>query len=110
LDFHGKITFYTYEDLDDKNDFSVDFDAFFVYGKLDKIELVDFQKYESRKIRNKEWQKNFNKKYNCPKRKIKLFISKYSVWRFFWRTIGKLLYIITKKLNDLQYIINRHFL
>lgn len=113
LDFHGKITFYTYEDLDDKNDFTVDFDAFFVYGKLDKIQLVDFQKYESRKIRNEKWQEKleiFNKKYNCPTRKIKLFLSKYSGWRFFWRKIGTLLYIITKNLNSLQYIINRHFL
>jgi len=40
VDYHGVITFYTSFEYTEKEDMWVEFAAYFIYGKLDKIELV----------------------------------------------------------------------
>jgi hypothetical protein len=110
LDYHGVITFYTYEELDEDNDFSVDFDAYFVYGKLDKIVLKEFKTYKSRKKESKKWEEEFKAKYNHPIYKFKRFLSKYLGWSWFFKKISFLLYKTSSGLNTIQYFINRKLL
>ena len=71
IDFHGKITFYETFDLNDQEDVWVDFDAYFIYGKLDKLELAKVEKYENRKIKMNKWEEEHQKKINSFPYKLK---------------------------------------
>jgi hypothetical protein len=50
VDFHGKITLYDTFELSEEEQIWVDFVAYFIYGKLDKIELLTTKKYKSNKF------------------------------------------------------------
>lgn len=110
VDFHGKIRFYTYEELNDELDFSIDFDAYFVYGKLDKIEMVEYKTYPSRKIGLEDWKNEMKRKQNCPIFKIKKFLSKYTGWNWIWRKVSDSLYYISRFFSKCQHFILRTFL
>ena len=59
--FHGKITFYEILKFSETEDIWVDFDAYFIYGKLDKINLVKTEKIESRLLKNEKYFEELNK-------------------------------------------------
>lgn len=71
VNYHGTIRFYELFDLNEEEDIWVEFDAHFVYGKLDKIELANTQKHESRKIKMNRWKEEDQKKINSFKYKLK---------------------------------------
>ncbi len=71
VNYHGTIRFYDLFDLNEKEDIWVEFDAHFVYGKLDKIELAKTEKQECRKIRYNQWEEEYQKKINSFKYKLK---------------------------------------
>jgi hypothetical protein len=71
VNYHGTIRFYELFDLSEEEDIWVEFDAHFVYGKLDKIELANTQKHESRKIKMNRWKEEDQKKINSFKYKLK---------------------------------------
>jgi hypothetical protein len=71
VEYHGKITFYETFDFNEQEDIWVDFDAYFVYGKLDKIELAKVEKYENRKIKMNKWEEEYQKKINSFPYKLK---------------------------------------
>ena len=107
VDFHGKIRFYAYEDFDDENDFWLEFEAFFVYGKLDKIELKEFRKETSRKITNEETRKFLEKERTHPWNVFKRYAA-YIGWRWFWRKVANLFYKLSSVCSKIQMFVIRH--
>lgn len=71
VEYHGTIRFYELFDLNEEQDIWVEFDAHFIYGKLDKIELAKTEKQECRKIRTDQWEKEYKEKINSLSYKSK---------------------------------------
>jgi hypothetical protein len=86
LDFHGKITFYELFEVSEEEDVWVDFEAFFIYGKLDKINLIKIEKQKGRKVKLKEWAEEDKKKTNSLTFKLK----KYSGYFMSLRKLARL--------------------
>jgi hypothetical protein len=108
-DYHGKIQFYTYDDYDEENDYWVEFDAYFVYGKLDKIELSKFKKEASRSISNQKWQEEYKKEQKHPWNVFKRYAS-YVGWKWFWRKTSSIFYNLSRACTSVQYFIIKKFL
>ena len=106
VDFHGKITFYETLDLNDQESIWVDFDAYFVYGKLDKLELAKVEKYENRKIKMDEYWKTYESKKN----KLSYKLKKYSGWFWLWKKIEKGCYSMSRFFDIIRYAIIRNIL
>lgn len=106
VDFHGKVTFYETLDLNDQESIWVDFDAYFIYGKLDKIELAKVEKYENRKIKMDEYWKTYESKQNSLSYKLK----KYSGWFWSWKKVEKFCYSVSRSIDSIRYFIIRNFL
>jgi hypothetical protein len=102
VDYHGKITFYDTIDLNDQESVWVDFVAYFIYGKLDKLELAKVEKYENRKLNMDEYWKTYESKKNSFSYKLK----KYSGWFWIWNKIGKICYKFSKFFNNINTFIN----
>lgn len=109
LDFHGKIRFYTYETLNENEDFSIDYEAYFIYGKLDKIEMKSFEKFPSRKKDQDAFFKELERKENTPIKKLKKLIRPLG-WSFMWRKIAKALKFFSKSLDSAFYFIHSKIL
>jgi hypothetical protein len=108
-DYHGKIRFYTYDDYNEESDYWVEFDAYFVYGKLDKIELVNFKKEKARFISNKKWKEEYEKHQKHPWNVFKKYAS-YVGWKWFWRKVSSTFYNLSRGCTSVQYFIIRNFL
>jgi hypothetical protein len=107
-DFHASINFYHYgEQLNDDEDFMVDFIAHFIYGNLDRIELLKFEKFESRKITNEQWKLKMKEEAKKPWNRFKHYAN-YIGWRSFWRTIEKRIFTVEKAMGSLRMFILRH--
>lgn len=106
VDFHGKITFYETLDFSDEESIWVDFDAYFVYGKLDKLELAKVEKYENRKVKMDEYWKTYENKKNSFSYKLK----KYSGWFWVWKKIEKSCYSMSRFFDTIRYFIIRNIL
>ena len=106
VDFHGKIVFYETLDLNDEESIWVDFDAYFVYGKLDKLELAKVEKYENHKIKMDEYWKTYESKQNSFSYKLK----KYSGWFWLWKKIEKICYSLSRFFDTIRYYIIRNIL
>ena len=104
VDFHGKITFYETLDLNDEESIWVDFNAYFVYGKLDKLELAKVEKYENRKIKMDEYWKTYESKQNSFSYKLR----KYSGWFWAWNKIEKTCYSLSRFFDSIRYFIIRN--
>ena len=104
VDFHGKITFYETLDLNDQESMWVDFTAYFIYGKLDKIELSKVEKYENRKTKMDE----FWKKHEAEQNSIKYKIKKYSGWLWIWKKVGIICYKISSFFASINHFIIRN--
>ena len=104
VDFHGKITFYETFNFSDEEDIWVDFDAYFVYGKLDKLELAKVEKYENRKIKMDEYWKTYESKQNSFSYKLR----KYSGWFWSWKKIEKTCYSLSRFFDNIRYFIIKH--
>ena len=109
VNHHGTLTFYTYDEIDDDTSFWVEFKAYFVYGKLDKIEFVDFKLDKERKINNKKWEEEHKKRAKHPWNVFKHYAS-YLGWRWFWRKVSNLLYKLSKAVSQIQMFVNRYFI
>ena len=106
VDFHGKITFYETLDFSDEESIWVDFDAYFVYGKLDKLELAKVEKYENRKVKMDEYWKTYESKQNSLSYKLR----KYSGWFWLWKKIEKSCYSMSRFFDTIRYCIIRNIL
>jgi hypothetical protein len=101
LNYHGVVRFYCYERFDEENDFFIDYDAFFIYGKLDKIEIAKFEKYKA----SRNNMHNLFLEHNKFKNKLKRSAAKYSGWNWFWKSVTKLLYNTSSLLEKMRVII-----
>jgi len=105
VDFHGKIRFYTYETLNENEDFSIDYEAYFIYGRLDKIEIKSFEKFPSRKKDQEAFLKELEKKENTVSKKIKKVLRKFG-WACFWRKVADLNRFTAKQFESVYYFIH----
>lgn len=99
FDYHGKINFYNSIDKDGY-DHWIEYDAYFIHGKLEKFELVKYTKTEneSRKRRLKEICEEAAHRHN-------LWYNRYFFHTKVWFTIRKFLCkILMRMQNFLQYL------
>ena len=104
VNFHGKICFYEMFELSEEEDIWADFEAYFTYGKLDKIELVKTEKHECRKIKMDEYWKTYESTQNSFSHKLK----KYSGWFFFWDKVGNACYKLSRFFSNIHTFIIRN--
>lgn len=107
VNHHGTLTFYTYDEIDDDTSFWVEFKAYFVYGKLDKVESVEFKLDKERKINNKKWEEEHKKRAKHPWNVFKHYAS-YLGWRWFWRKVANLFYKLSSVCSKIQMFVIRH--
>lgn len=107
INHHGTINFYTSLEYSDKEDIWVEFIAFFVYGKLDKIELFDCHKNKSTTLCNKEIEEKFSTEQKKFKNILKKYL-RYFGWGWFWRKISYLCRRISTLFSKLDYFIIRN--
>ena len=108
-DFHGSINFYHYGELNDEEDFMVDFIAHFSYGNLDRIKLLKFEKFESRKINSKQWQLKMEEEAKKPWNRFKHY-AKYVGWRHFWKAVDTSIFKVVNLFQSIRTFILRHML
>ena len=109
VNHHGVIVFYTSVEITDTEDAWVEFKAFFVYGKLDKIELLQYEKQKSISIYNKEWEEKrkieAKKLWNRTKKAL------YCIgWRWFWNKMSRYCYKLSRLFAKIQTLIIRHLM
>jgi len=107
--FHGTVFFYAFEEFDDKYDFWLDYRAYFVYGKLDKIELIEFKKTKSYKITNREFEERYKLEAKRPWNVFKRLAS-YLGWSWFWKKSSNLCQRLSNTFNYIHSFILRNFL
>lgn len=106
IDYHGKILFYTTENISDTEDVWVDFEAYFIYGKLDQIKLTKVEKYKSRKISNDKFWEEYNRELNSFKFKLKKNLG----WFWFWKKVSHAANKIANFFHWINMIVIRYFL
>lgn len=107
--YHGLITFYVYDNIDEDTSFWADFKATFTHGELEKIELVEFKKTPGRKTLDEE----FYKKLELEKKKPWNVFKKYATylgWRWFWRKVEKLIFKIENCIGKLRMFLIKYLL
>ena len=109
VNYHGVINFYSCEEFTDQEDVWIEFQAYFIYGKLDKIELKEFKKSKARSISTTEWIEKYEQEQKKTWSKIKSFLRKFG-WMTFWRKISNFLYLISRLFSNLQSFILRHII
>jgi len=106
---HGVVNFYTSVDYTDEEEFWVEFNAYFIYGKLDRIELFKCEKQKSRTVYHKEWEEKRKteeqKLWNRTKK-----ILRYIGWGWFWNKMSRYCYKISNVFSRIQTLINRNLL
>ena len=104
---HGVVNFYTGVDYTDEEEFWVEFNAYFIYGKLDRIELLKCEKQKSRTVYHKEWEEQRriedSKLWNRVKRLLR-----YVGWRWFWHKMSRCCYSASSVFASIQTFIIRH--
>jgi hypothetical protein len=98
VEYHGKVVFYEIIDFSETEDIWLDFEAYFNYGNLDRIELIKTEKHESRKIRMNEFLEEEKKRVNSLSYKLK----KYSGWFWGLNKIGKISYNISRFFSNIH--------
>lgn len=106
IDFHGILKFYCFEEYNNDYDFWLDYEAYFIYGKLDKIKLTEYKKQKS----TRGYLDNYLKKKEMESKKIKNKIKKIIGWNFIFRKISKFFYILSSYCSHIQYYILRHMI
>jgi hypothetical protein len=82
INHHGMINFYTSLEYTKELDVWVEFNAFFIYGKLDKIELFKFEEQKAQSIINAEIEEKLYNQQKKFKYKIKRFLNRFGWARF----------------------------
>ena len=102
-DYHGAVQFYCYEEYDADYSFSIDFNAYYSYGKLDDIKFVEFKKYKQ----NTDYIKDIHRERESIKYKVKYFLKKYTGWSFACRKLEINIYYIANFLHKIRmFLIN----
>lgn len=103
IDYHGRITFYTYDSFDEEHDFWVEFQAFFTYGKLDKIEFIEFNKQKANRTSMAEWTEKRKKLEATLSYKIR----KYSGFFLLVKKLSNIFSVLSKVFQNIQMTLMR---
>jgi len=109
VDFHGKISFYTSLSYDETQDVWVEFDAYFIYGKLDKIILTEDRLDKASELRNKEIFDEIAEKNKKPWPTTKRLLKPFG-WHWFWGKMSRACYKMHQFFGSLQTKIIKHML
>ena len=90
VDCHGKISLYDYIQNLEGYDWSIDFDAYFSYGKLDKVELtnVDKTSVKVREEREARWEQTRLKESSTLSYRLRRTLRKIPGWSKSLRVVG----------------------
>lgn len=102
INFHGILRFYDYINIDEQNDCWVEFGAYFVYGKLDKVELKEFRIEPSQTIKLAEFKKELEFKQKSFKSKLVSGLKKVKGDKVLYY-LAKLCYKISHFFSSLQW-------
>jgi hypothetical protein len=102
IDYHGVLTFYCVETIDNDEQIWVDFEAFFIYGKIDKLLLKSFQKHKVKS--NDDWFE----KQKLENKKLINRIKKLIHWKLFWIKVANLLSFASGIFSKAQMFIFRY--
>jgi len=98
---HGVINFYDSISINTEQDLWIEFKAYFIYGKLDKIELLNSEIKESHSNSYLQWQKKREQEEKRPLNRLRNIL-RYVGWRKFWNNIAKSCYSAQQILSKLQ--------
>jgi hypothetical protein len=107
LNHHGTLLFYTSVGLTPTQDAWVEFEAYYSYGKLDKIELKAFEKVQAQKLSLKKWEEEYKKEQTRPWARFKHYAN-YIGWGWTWRKIANSLQHLSEILTKTQMFIRRN--
>ena len=96
--FHGIICFYDYLNFNEEKDCWLEFEAYFIYGKLDKIELKEFRLEDSYTLRLSELEKEKEANKKTAKYKLIQLIKitgVYQLLMFFAKICNRLSHFFT---------------
>lgn len=106
---HGVINFYHMLPFSEEEDYWLGFNAYFIYGKLDKIELAESEKHKSSRLYNMEWDRKRELEAKLLWNRAKIFLNRFG-WRRFWVCVADLCGKLSYKLSGLQNAIYRNLL
>jgi hypothetical protein len=109
IEHHGEVTFYNSFIYTDSEDYWIEFTAYFIYGKLDKIVLLKAEKHTSQQFHHKLFEEKMVAARSKPWYKIKKFLMPLG-WRVFWRAMANLCSKASQQLANLQSFIYRKML
>ena len=109
VEHHGVINFYTGIDYTDEESFWVEFNAYFIYGKLDKIELAKCEKQKSTKLYNKEWDEKRKLDDKKLLNRVKKTLRKLG-WTFLWRKVSNFFYQLSNFFSKIRMFIIRYII
>jgi hypothetical protein len=109
VDYHGKINFYESLEFSEDEDMWVEFVAYFVYGKLDKLELFHTSKSTSAALGNKRLEERLLQLKKSKWYRFKRMVGPYG-WNLFWKSLAKLITKIAGALSHLQLAIYKRML
>jgi len=109
VDYHGKINFYESLEFSETEDMWVEFVAYFVYGKLDKLELFNITKSPSAALSNKQLEERLLKLRKSKWYRFKRAVGPYG-WNLLWKSLAKLIPKIERALSHLQMAIYKKML
>jgi hypothetical protein len=103
---HGIINFYDVLNYTDTQDIWVEFNAYFIYGKLDKIELFKAEFHESYAVSSLRWQEEREAEEKLLWNRTKKVLNRVG-WRWFWYKAAKGCHNLQNLLSKLQTLIYR---
>jgi hypothetical protein len=109
VEYHGSVIFYDVVDYSEAEDLWVEFSASFIYGKLDKIELIKSYKMKANHVIMLEFEAEQRKRQARPWYKFKAAVGPYG-WRRFWLIMTRLCGKTSELAGKIQNLIFRHML
>ena len=107
INHHGTVNFYTSAAFSDEEEVWVTFRAYFSYGKVDKIDLIEEYKITSYKQVNLELAQAKEKAEKKLWNRFKKAVRPYG-WTYSWNKIIKMLEFAQKVLTKVTYAIYRN--
>ena len=109
INHHGTLDFYSSINISDSEDLWLTYRAYFTYGKLDKIEIVEQYTTKSSELYNAEWEIARAERQKKLWYRFKALVGPYG-WRWFWRKIASGLAKTAELTNKIMYFIYREII
>jgi len=106
---HGVINFYHVLPFSEEEDYWLEFDAYFIYGTLDKIKLNNAEKHKAHRLHTAEWEARRQRESIKPWPTLKRKLIPLG-WGWGWRKVAGLCRIVSEKTSKLQNLIYRNLL